>query len=75
MKKSRKKNEKKMARSEHLPIYKKAMEIALYFEQIVRNFSLYITLHYQWSFNAPKPHPAVCFNTCYFQLTQINNLC
>jgi hypothetical protein len=30
-----------MARSEHLPIYKKAMEIALYFEQIVRNFSRY----------------------------------
>ena len=30
-----------MARSEHLPIYRKAMEIALYFEQIVRNFSRY----------------------------------
>jgi hypothetical protein len=25
-----------MARYEHLPIYKKAMELALYFEQIVR---------------------------------------
>jgi hypothetical protein len=30
-----------MARYEHLPIYKKAMELALYFEQIVRNFSRY----------------------------------
>jgi len=28
-----------MARYEHLKIYKKAMEIALYFEKIVRNFS------------------------------------
>ncbi len=32
---------KKMAYYEHLPIYKKAMETAVYFETIVRNFSRY----------------------------------
>ena len=30
-----------MARYEHLPIYKKAMDLAIYFEKIVRNFSRY----------------------------------
>lgn len=30
-----------MARYEHLPIYKKAMELTIYFETIVRNFSRY----------------------------------
>ncbi len=30
-----------MAQYEHLPIYKKAYELALYFENIVRNFSRY----------------------------------
>jgi hypothetical protein len=28
-----------MARYEHLPIYKTAMDLAVYLEQIVRNFS------------------------------------
>ena len=30
-----------MARYEHLPIFKKAMELTIYIEQIVRNFSRY----------------------------------
>jgi len=30
-----------MAQYEHLPIYKKAMDLTIYFEQIVRNFSRY----------------------------------
>lgn len=30
-----------MARTEHLPIYKAAYDLCLYFEQIVRNFSRY----------------------------------
>lgn len=30
-----------MARSEHLPIYKAAYDLCLYFEQIVRNFDRY----------------------------------
>ena len=30
-----------MAQYEHLPIYRKAMEMAVYFEKIVRNFSRY----------------------------------
>ncbi len=30
-----------MARYEHLPIYKKAMDLSIYFEKIVRNFSRY----------------------------------
>ena len=30
-----------MARYEHLPIYKKAMELATYLQQVVRNFSRY----------------------------------
>jgi len=30
-----------MARYEHLPIYKKAFDLAKYFDQIVRNFSRY----------------------------------
>ena len=30
-----------MARYEHLPIYKKAFDLVLYFEKIVRNFSRY----------------------------------
>ncbi|HUT72288.1 MAG TPA: four helix bundle protein [Desulfatiglandales bacterium] len=30
-----------MARYEHLPIYKKAMDFTIYFEKIVRNFSRY----------------------------------
>ena len=30
-----------MARYEHLPIYKKAFELAVYFDKIVRNFSRY----------------------------------
>ena len=30
-----------MARYEHLPIYKQAMDLAIYLEKIVRNFSRY----------------------------------
>ena len=30
-----------MAQSEHLPIYKRAYDLCLYFEQVVRNFSRY----------------------------------
>ena len=30
-----------MARYEHLPIYKKALDLTVYFEKIVRNFSQY----------------------------------
>ena len=30
-----------MARYEHLPIYKTAMDLTVYFEQVVRNFSRY----------------------------------
>ena len=30
-----------MARYEHLPIYKKAMDLTIYFEKIVKNFSRY----------------------------------
>ncbi len=30
-----------MAQYEHLPIYRKAMDVAVYFEKIVRNFSRY----------------------------------
>jgi hypothetical protein len=30
-----------MARYEHLPIYKKAMDLTIYFEKVVRNFSRY----------------------------------
>lgn len=30
-----------MARYEHLPIYKQAMDLTVYFEKIVRNFSRY----------------------------------
>ena len=30
-----------MAQYEHLPIYMKAMDVAVYFEKIVRNFSRY----------------------------------
>ncbi len=30
-----------MARAEHLPFYKKAMDLTVYFEKIVRNFSRY----------------------------------
>lgn len=30
-----------MARYEHLPMYKKAMDLAVHMEQIVRNFSRY----------------------------------
>ena len=30
-----------MALYEHLPIYKKAMDLAIYMEKIVRNFSRY----------------------------------
>ena len=30
-----------MAQSEHLPIYKAAYDLCLYFEQVVRNFSRY----------------------------------
>jgi hypothetical protein len=30
-----------VARYEHLPIYKQAMDLAIYFEKIVRNFSRY----------------------------------
>jgi len=33
--------EKRMARYEHLPIYKKAVDLTIYGEQIVRNFSRY----------------------------------
>lgn len=29
-----------MAQYEHLPIYKKAFDLAIYFDKIVRNFSL-----------------------------------
>ena len=30
-----------MGRYEHLPIYKKAMDVTIYFEKVVRNFSRY----------------------------------
>ncbi|MCR4322338.1 MAG: four helix bundle protein [Candidatus Brocadiaceae bacterium] len=30
-----------MARYEHLPIYKKALDLTIYFEEIVRHFSCY----------------------------------
>lgn len=30
-----------MARYEHLPIYRKAMDLTVYFEKIVRNFNRY----------------------------------
>ena len=30
-----------MARYEHLPIYKKAMDLTIYFEKTVRNFHQY----------------------------------
>ena len=30
-----------MARYEHLPIYKTAMDLAVYVEQVMRNFSRY----------------------------------
>lgn len=33
--------EGKMAQTEHLPIYKSAYDLCLYFEQVVRNFSRY----------------------------------
>lgn len=32
-----------MAQYEHLPVYRKAMEMAVYFEKIIRNFSGYHT--------------------------------
>jgi hypothetical protein len=35
------KQEQTMAQYEHLPIYKKAYDLTLYFEKIVRNFSRY----------------------------------
>ena len=34
-----------MAYYEHLPIYKKALETAVYFETIVKNFSRYNKYH------------------------------
>jgi len=35
-----------MAQYEHLPIYLKAMEVAVYFENTVRHFSRYQTAEY-----------------------------
>ena len=34
-----KSEEQRMARYEHLPIYKTAMDLAVYLEQVVRNFT------------------------------------
>lgn len=33
-----------MAQTEHLPIYKSAYDLCLYFEQVVRNFSRFISI-------------------------------
>jgi len=39
-----------MAQAEHLPIYKSAYDLCLYFEQVVRNFS-----RYHYAFRAGFP--------------------
>jgi len=39
-----------MALDEHLPIYKKAMNMTIYFEKIVRSFSRYKILRWNHSF-------------------------
>ncbi len=41
-----------MARDEHVPIYKTAMDLAVYLEQVARNFSRY----HKYTLDSAFPH-------------------